>query len=124
MGCPANSNIEIGILISYKQAEKLKAELEKLNEQYPEDDDYQKFVGPIGEDNICMPCYGEGQCYVKLTPNYLYYCDNCSHAIGIDLKKIQSAFDEVWNKFFSIPFLVKHFKNPAKLSIILTCDHE
>lgn len=118
MGCPYDASLKFGFRLTKAEANKIEKKLEKIEENFPENGNWQKEVGDF------EACVSSDEDDTKF---YLEVCEvtsasNCDFLEEVSEKRLESARKEAYKIYDTSPFLKENFKR-ANIKLLLISSY-
>jgi len=118
MGCPYDANLKFGFKLAESKASEITEKLNKIEEGFPRDGDWQKEVGDF------EPCVfndeQEKKFYLELSE--VASASNCDYMEEVSESKFESAKKEAYKIYDTSPFLKENFKK-EDIKLLLICNY-
>lgn len=106
MGCPYDASLKFGFRLTKSEANKIEKKFEKIEENFPEDGDWQKEVGDFEAD--IWSDDDDKKFYLELSE--VASASNCDFLEEVSEKKLDSARKEAYKIYDTSPFLKTNLK--------------
>jgi hypothetical protein len=118
MGCPFDASLRFGFKLSKSEASKIEKKINKIEEDFPEDGDWQKLVGDFEPDVCCDE--EDKKFYLKLSE--VANASNCEFLAEVSEKDLSKARAEAHKIYDTSPFLKENFKK-TDIKLLLISDY-
>lgn len=118
MGCPYDAKLAFGFKLNKSEANKISKKIDKIEESFPEDGDWQKEVGEF--DPGVHSDEDDNKFYLELSE--VVSASNCDFMEEVKEKSLESAKKEAYKIYDTSPFLKENLKR-EDIRLLLICRY-